>query len=257
MTPAIAALLGAIQGLTEFLPVSSSGHVALGAVLFHLEDLSIGAVLIVHIGTLLATLVVLRKDVISPAIALATHLTNPMATAQSREAIGILVGTLPTAIIGLVLRHWVEEAANAPTVIALAFVVTAALLLTTRAKLKERPDLPMWVYFFIGVVQGFAVFPGISRSGSTIAAAMLVGVPPAAAFRVSFLLSIPAIAGATLLEASGGGLVVDTPALISGVVAFVTGWAALLLLRSLVTLGRLWWFALYLIPLAVLTFLMG
>lgn len=254
MTTAIAALLGAIQGLTEFLPVSSSGHVALGAMLFELKDLSIGAVLIVHIGTLLATMVVLRKDVLAPAAGLFSNLSDPMANAHSREALGVIIGTIPTGIIGLLLRDWVEQVASEPTSIACAFLVTAALLLTTRSKRGTHTKIPLWIYFLIGVVQGLAVFPGISRSGSTIAAAMLVGVGPADAFRISFLLSIPAIAGAALLEASHGGLVIDTPALVSGGVAFATGWGALVLLRSIVTHGRLWWFSLYLIPAALLTF---
>lgn len=256
MSLAIAALLGAIQGLTEFLPVSSSGHVTLGAVLFQLKDLSIGAVLIVHIGTLLATLLVLRREVAAAIASFVTNLSSPLATAESREAIGVIIGTIPTAIIGLALRDWVESVADNPHAIAVAFLITAALLVTTRVQLARRDDVPLWAYFVIGIVQGIAVFPGISRSGSTIAAAMLLGIRANVAFRISFLLSIPAIAGATLLEAGHGGLRIDTAAMVSGIVAFVTGWGALLLLRNLVTHGRLWWFALYLAPLAIAVLLL-
>lgn len=251
MSPVIAALLGAIQGLTEFLPVSSSGHVTLGALLFELKDLSIGAVLIVHVGTLLATLLVLRKDIVAPVLSLIENRRSPLAAPASREAVGIVLGTIPTGVIGLLLRDGVEDLGDNPHAIAVAFLITAMLLVTTRLTVKRREDIPLWAYVVIGVVQGLAVFPGISRSGSTIAAAMFLGIGPAAAFRISFLLSIPAIAGAALLEASHGGLTVDMPALISGAVAFLTGWGSLLLLRSLVTHGRLWWFALYLVPVAI------
>lgn len=249
--------LGIVQGLTEFLPVSSSGHVVLTGLLLGEADMPLALVVVLHIGTLLATVLVLRPEIAQLAREMLAGLRQPAAWADSdpgRVVLGVVVATVPTALIGLGLEPYLDGLGRYPEAVGAAFLVTAATLLATRNRPREGLRvLPLWGYLLIGVAQGLAVTPGISRSGATIAAAMLLGLGAADAFRFSFLLSLPAIAGATLLEAKDlGNLGALGPAATAGgAAAFVVGWLCLVLLRRLVVAGRLWVFALYLVPLGL------
>ena len=254
LDPLAAAGLGALQGLTEFLPVSSSGHVAIGAWLFGIDDLPLSAVIVVHAGTLVATLLVVGGDVKNLALQAIRGLRHPsdfLKTPEGAVSIGVGLGSLPTAAIGLLLKERVESWSHVPWAVGGFLLVSAAVVLTTRIAHGEREQLPAWGYVLVGVAQGFAVLPGISRSGSTIAAGMLLGLRAPEAFRFSFLLSLPAVAGAVLLELGRPGALSELgwSALIAGGVACGVGWVALLWLKGLVTQGRLWVFAVYLVPL--------
>jgi len=257
MDPALAAALGALQGLTEFLPVSSSGHVSMGALLFGVPDMPLSMVIIVHAGTLLATLVIVGRDVGQLAVESVRGLRDPKAflsTDQGRIVAGVVVATLPTAVIGLAIKDLVEAWSHLPWVVALCFITTAGILWTTRGSIGGQKTTLTYVgYALIGLAQGLAVLPGISRSGTTIAAAMLLGMKPNEAFRFSFLLSLPAVLGAVVLELRDPDVLaaLGSAAWISGGVAFVVGLGALLLLRRLVDNGRLWIFSLYLIPVGI------
>ncbi|RLB54377.1 MAG: hypothetical protein DRJ42_09380 [Deltaproteobacteria bacterium] len=254
MDPALAALLGALQGLTEFLPVSSSGHVSMGAFFWGVPDMSLSMVIVVHAGTLLATLLVIGRDVGQLAARTAHGLSSPAAflkTDEGRVVAGVVLATVPTAIIGLSIKDLVEHWSRSPTFIASCFLVTAAVLWTTRRSAGgEKVSLTYVGYALIGVAQGIAVLPGISRSGMTIAAAMALGMKPGEAFRFSFLLSLPAVFGAVVLELRDPSVLASlgTAAWIAGSVATVVGWACLLLLRRLVDGGRLYAFSFYLVP---------
>lgn len=254
LDPGPAAALGALQGATEFLPVSSSGHLAIGALLFGEPQLSLAFVVFLHGATLLATLLLFGRDVgrlTAGAVRGLAHPATYTRSADGRLVVGLVVATLPTALMGLLLEDWVERLSGMPWVVGACFLGSAVAAVATRYGRGERTHLSVGAYVLVGVAQGLAVLPGLSRSGSTIAAAMLLGLGPAEAFRFSFLLSLPAIGGALLLELAGSGAMagVGAGAWLGGAAALVVGYAALVTLRRMVVRGRFWLFALYLVPL--------
>ncbi len=255
--------LGALQGLTEFLPVSSDGHLALAQLLFDVEDGGLPLNVLLHAGTLLATLLVLRARVGQALLAGGRGLARPRqltASIAGRDALVVALATLPTGVIGLLLRDPVARWTASPLAVGLGFLLTTAALTSTRWAASGDDEVPSWgVALLLGVVQGLAVLPGVSRSGLTIAVALWAGVRPARAFELSMLISLPAIAGAVLLE---------VPALlnagfdpVTGVVgagtAFAVGLIALGLLRGSVVRGHFPLFALWTLPLAVATLAMA
>jgi len=251
-----AATLGALQGLTEFLPVSSSGHVAVAAAFFGVRENSLALTILLHLGTLLATILFLRQDLVPLLTEFVYSIRHPSrlrSTAEGRTLTAILVATVITAVLGLALRHTAEEFTENVRLIGLGFLVSAAFLLASGIASGRRTEVPWWMAVGVGLAQGFAVLPGVSRSGVTIATAMLLGARGSEAFRFSFLISIPAIIGAASLEAttspelsSLGGW-----AWIGGATALVTGFVALVILRRVIVVGRMWMFALYLVPLGI------
>jgi undecaprenyl-diphosphatase len=251
-----AAALGALQGLTEFLPVSSSGHVAIGAQFFDIRESSLALVILLHLGTLLATVILLRRDIAALAIEGITALRDPSrfrTTPEGRALVGIAIVTFITAVIGLLLRPAAQAFAEGLHLVGYGFLVSAAFLVGSSVARGTSAEVSWRQAAGIGLAQGVAVLPGISRSGVTIAVAMLLGVQGSAAFRFSFLVSMPAIAGAALYEASGAeGLNALGPAAwVGGLTALVTGYVALVILRQIVLVGRMWTFALYLLPLGL------
>jgi len=249
-----AAALGALQGMTEFLPVSSSGHVAIAAHFFHIEENSLALVILLHLGTLLATVLLFRRDLAALVIEGFAALRAPTrlrATTQGRALTAIVIATVMTAVLGLLLRKLAETFAEDLHLVGYGLLVSAAFLLASGTSRGTSAEVTWWQAVGIGVMQGVAVLPGVSRSGVTIAVAMLLGVQGNAAFRFSFLLSVPAIIGAALLEASGAGGLgsMGLHAWVGGAVAFVTGYLSLVILRYIVLVGRMWTFAIYLLPL--------
>jgi len=261
-------LLGVLQGLTEFLPVSSSGHLVLlqswlGAS-FAFADSAVAFDLVLHVATLIPVVWFYRRDV-------STLLAQPRANAGY---IGLLVlATLPTAVIGLALKDTFESVFHTPRAVAIALLATGALLASTRwtdrgargsaqAPSREggyRSITPL-AALAIGIAQGLAITPGISRSGSTIATALLLGIERSEAARFSFLLSIPAIAGAAVLVAKDGVSFSSgqSSSLAVGFLAAAgVGYIALRWLVQLVRSGRLYRFAFYVVPLAGLALLLG
>ncbi len=252
----MAAAIGALQGLTEFLPVSSSGHVSLGAMLFGVPDMPLSMVVVVHAGTLLATLLVVGRDVGQLGVETVRGLRSPRAfleTEQGKIVAGVVVATIPTAVMGLALEDRVRSFGHEPAVIGAFLLGSAVAVLSTLRGAGDKKALGLAAYLLIGVAQGLAVMPGLSRSGTTIAAGILLGLSAAEAFRFSFLLSLPAVLGAVVLELSKPGALsmLGLPALVAGTVALVVGYVALRLLRRIVTQGRFWAFAIYLVPLGI------
>ncbi len=239
-----AMLLGLIQGLTEFLPVSSSGHLVLAA---HLipgwQPPGVVFDLALHVGTLCAVLVYYRRDLLG----LAGGVLK--AEAASMQYVGLLVaGSVPTALIGFSLKGTFESLFLAPAWVAGFLLITAAMMAAAHllARRADRRDIGWVDAVVIGVFQGLAITPGISRSGSTITGALLRRIEPVEAARFSFLLSIPAIGGAALLKALEGGDWPATELLLSGtLVSFVSGYLAIALFVRLIGRGRFIGFAVY------------
>ena len=251
-----AAALGVLQGLTEFLPVSSSGHVAIGAKYFDIHDSSLALVISLHLGTLLATVVLFRKDIVALIREAGAAIREPsrfVRTAEGRTLVGILLATLVTAILGLMLSDTAAAFADDLHLVGYGFLLSAAFLLASGVARGSSEDVNWRQALGIGLAQGVAVLPGVSRSGVTIAVAMLLGMQSNAAFRFSFLISLPAIVGAALYEATGSGGLgsLGLGAWVGGATAMVTGYVALVILRQIVLVGRMWTFAIYLVPLGV------
>lgn len=234
MTHWEAALLGIIQGLTEFLPVSSSGHLELGKSLFGLSDIDLTFSVLVHGATACSTLVVFRKDIIQLIVGLVR--TTSENAAPSRRYVGwLLASAVPAALVAFTLRDALESTfINQPQRVGYMLCVTAVILLfSERIRSTTRPlNLPRAAA--IGLAQAMAIIPGISRSGSTIGMAIAIGISREEAARFSFLMALPVILGATALEildlvqepSIGEASVAWSAYLIGAVAAFVSGWGA-------------------------------
>jgi undecaprenyl-diphosphatase len=257
-----AAILGIVQGLTEFLPLSSDGHLALAEILFKLKGGPAFSVML-HAGTLVATLVVLHREVWSATRDGFGALVRPALfreTRGGRDALVVLLASVPTALVGLFLRQPVEQWTESPLAIGLGFLgTTAALVLAHFSVRGDREQPPLAGALLLGAAQGLAVLPGLSRSGSTIAVALWLGVKPERAFELSMLMSVPAILGAIGIELAEARQApfLWAPALLGALVALVTGVLALRVLRELVARGHFGWFAFWVGPLALATMGMG
>ncbi len=256
-----AIVLGAIQGLTEFLPVSSSGHLVLFQNLFGLKEPELLFDICLHVGTLAAVLIVFYREIADILLAL-VQIPGRMRSAGSiknlctadpsiRMALLIVVGSVPTAVIGLLFKEITDQLFGSLTIVGCMLLITGTLLwLTRRIRTGGRPidRVTLKDVLIIGPIQGLAILPGISRSGSTIATALFLGVDRKVAGRYSFLLSIPAIVGALVLGLDTPELHTTVPVatiIIGSVISAAVGWLALLILLRVVDRGQLHRFAPY------------
>lgn len=254
-----AILLGVVQGLTEFLPVSSSGHLVLIQAWlgesFEFKDFAVAFDLSLHVGTLLPVLLHYRLDILRMVKSL--HPSNEDKDAR-RMVLWIVVATIPTGLIGIFCKDLFEQLFHSPQAVALALLGTGGLLLLTRGHgIAQGKEIDLRIALIVGVAQGLAITPGISRSGTTIAVGLLLGLGRERAARFSFLLSIPAIVGAAVLVAKDGVELASGHAAAVGlglVVSALVGYGALVFLVQLVRSGRLHLFTLYLWPLALVAY---
>lgn len=219
-----AIILGIVQGATEFLPVSSSGHMVLVPASFNMTQPDLNAVAIAHLGTLLAVLIYFYKDLckITAGTLSGIRTGQLMGTTESRLGWYIVVGSIPAAAAGLTLEDYFEKIFSAPLYAASFLLCTAALLIFgERVRTGEKTLSKMtWLdAIVIGVFQMLALLPGISRSGSTIVGGLLRGLDRGIAARYSFLLGVPAIVGAGLLSVLD---LVDSPDLGNKLPALLT-----------------------------------
>jgi len=254
MTLLEAIFIGVIQGATEFLPISSSGHLVLLPYIFNMSEPDLALIAMVHEGTLLAVLIYFRQDVWEIVKALWTGLQQrrPLATAESRLGWYIVVGTIPAALAGLLLEDFFEEVFSTPTASAFFLLITAAVLVAGERLLsgqKEIAEMSWLDAIAIGIFQMLALFPGLSRSGTTMTAGLWRGLDRAAAARYSFLLGMPAFFGGGLLPAfdlTAGDLIARLPVLaLSFVAAAVTGYACIHFLLSWLRQRSFYIFAIY------------
>ena len=245
-------LLGLVQGLTEFLPVSSSGHLVLVEALTGVRFTDVTVEVSLHVATLASVLVlygarlwgivrgVLRRD-----------------PQSARYALLLVIATLPAGLIGVLFHRQIEERFHSLTWLGVQFIITGALLWWTRDARGERAVPSAGVATGIGFAQAFAILPAISRSGATVAAALWGGLTPAAAAEFSFLMAVPVIAGAAVLEGRDAVLNVAAvgavPWLASFVVAFASGLWSIRFLVALLRRGRFYLFAPYCWAVGLLT----
>ncbi len=241
------ALLGCIQGLTEFLPISSSAHLVLSERILGLNPPGVLLEVMLHWGTLAAILIVFRRDI----VALIRSLRG-RGRIEDRKDVGFLIaGTVPIVLVALVFRNQIEAAFSSILGVGIALCVTGGFLSAAHA-MRRRPRRSSVRFvdaLVIGLAQAASVFPGISRSGTTISIGSAAGLTNASAARFSFLLAIPALVGAGLLhlqDAFRAPAAVDWPGIAVGTAcAFLVGWAALRLVLRLVRRERFWIFAIY------------
>lgn len=250
-----AILMGLLQGLTEYLPVSSSGHLTITAALFGVngED-NLTFTIAVHVATVLSTLVILWKEIAW--LLKGLFRWDGRLNAEQRYALAILVSMIPVGIVGVFFKDYVEEIFGAGLfVVGCCLLVTAALLIFSYyARPRQKEEVSLTDAFLIGLAQAVAVLPGISRSGSTIATGLLLGNKKETLAQFSFLMVIPPILGEALLdvmkavkggaEAATAGI--DTFALIAGfLAAFVSGCLACRWMIGIVRRGKLIYFGIY------------
>ncbi|MBU1109188.1 MAG: undecaprenyl-diphosphate phosphatase [Candidatus Riflebacteria bacterium] len=252
---------GLVQGISEFLPISSSGHLALLQHFLKLENLDANLLtsIALHFGTLLAVIFYFRADII-PYFTISGW-KDPD---KRRVALLVILGSIPTAIIGLKFKDHFKALFAHPTAICFALFATGILLLLCekfkhKAEMRPLEAAPWWKVVLVGIVQGLAITPGISRSGSTIATSLLLGIKGEDAAKLSFFLMIPAVSGATLLEVKDviklglpasinlGGLAVGT------LVSIITGFLALKLLVFMIKQQKLSYFAYYLFTVSTIS----
>ncbi len=244
-----ALILGIIQGLTEFLPVSSSGHLEIGSVLLDAQssDNLLFAV-IVHLATALATMVVFKKDILN----LLKDLLKIQWNESTQFVAKILVSMIPVFIVAVFFKDQIEELfVGNLMLVGSMLLITGGLLLFAHYKKDGSKPVGFISAIIIGIAQAFAVLPGISRSGSTIATALILGVERSKAARFSFLMVLIPILGASLLEmmdyAENPSLhTIDAVSLIVGfLAAFVSGYIACKWMIKIVKKGKLTYFAIY------------
>lgn len=250
--------LGLIQGLTEFLPISSKGHLALAQVAFKIPDAGILYDVILHLGTLVAITLYYRKEWADLLRGLGRLRTNNFReNAALRFFVWMAVASVPTAFVGLITKHYLESVYENPIAIGLGFLLTAGILTTTFWTRKWATGELTWrKALFIGLAQGLATLPGVSRSGTTIAAAMTRKVQPDQAARFSFFIAYPAIFGALILKLRDVSLA-DVDWTMYGVGLLVSTVAGLLTLGLLTRILRRGWlhgFALWCVIAALIAF---
>lgn len=274
-------LLGILQGIAEFLPISSSGHLAVAQNLFKLDDVPLLFDVFLHLATLCAVCLYFWRKIARLFCVLGRWIVRraqPESTlhpedllagsdkAGRRTIIAVIVATFITAAIGILTSKKMPELSIKST--CAGFLVTAVLLIVSNLKRKQNEEklqkegtepaegISFFQSIIIGIMQGFGTLPGISRSGSTIAGALYSGVDAKAAGDFSFIISIPAILGAFLLELKDLGEVNSSigpaPVIAGCAAAFATGYISLTFLMKVIRKGKLHWFAAYLIPVGIL-----
>lgn len=258
-------LLGALQGVTEWLPISSSGHLVLVQKLLFSYN-SVLFDVMVHGGTLLAVLTTTWRDLISILRGLLISLVklprNGMQLLTRDDdaelAFYTVIGTLPIVVVGLAISDYVDQMFNSTAIVGYGLLVTGFLLLTTK-RANGNKSVNLVSSLFVGLAQALAIVPGISRSGSTISVGMLSGMRKEEAVRFSFLLSIPAISGALILEATRSPMkdMITAANLVGFLSSFIVGVIAIKALLALVRRWKLHLFAYYCFILGILALLLG
>lgn len=246
-----ALILGLVQGLTEYLPVSSSGHLAIGAELFDIDGAdNLAFTVMVHVATVLSTLVILWKEIDWIFRGLFKFELNE----ETKYVLNIVVSMIPIGIVGVFFKDKVEEIFGSGLLIVGCMLLLTALLLTFSyyAKPRTKGKISVKDAFIIGLAQACAVMPGLSRSGSTIATGLLLGNKKENMAQFSFLMVIPPILGEALLDVIKGmkgdavfGGIDTLPLVVGFIAAFISGCVACQWMINIVKKGKLIYFGIY------------
>jgi len=257
-------ILGIVQGLTEFLPISSSGHLVIFQKLLNVKSFeNTGTVIEValHLGTLGAVFIYYRKDIADIVRSLFSRSMCAESKSENRNLLKwIIIGTVPAAVLGLLFKDWLESCFKNPILVGAALVTTGSFCIITRfvpRGQKEASKLGFFRTLAIGLAQSIAMIPGISRSGATIFTAICLKVSPRQAGRYSFLLSIPAVCGAVLLKIKDVvkedalNEVMVIPIILGVLGAALVGLLCLGILTRILKAGNFFYFGFYCIPLGL------
>ena len=260
MTAVESLVLGLVQGLTEFLPVSSSGHLVLAGRALGLTMNGVAFEIWLHLATLAAVVVALRRDIL-----VMTRSLFPGGPPDDRRrgrglVIGVVVGTIPAVVVGLLAKDPIEAAFSSVRLVGMDLLLTAAILTLSRWFPGGNAPLTAWRALVIGVGQSLAILPGVSRSGTTLTAGLMLGLSGRESARFSFLLSLPAILGAVVLDFHElAALRHSEPAAlaIGFVASLVSGYLAIKVVWRVMERGRLIAFAPYCALLGLAALLIG
>ena len=246
-------ILAVIQGLTEWLPVSSSGHLVITQKFLGLNLPLIYSVML-HVGTVIVVLTVFRKDIEEIIRAL---VKRDFETEEGRLALFIAAGSVPIALIGFVFHDFFESLFDNLLVVGIALLITGFVLFFSEKRIGNR-KMGILDSLLIGLAQAVAIIPGVSRSGVTVATGLLRKIDKATAFKYSFLLSIPAVIGATVMESRElvVGNVDMIPLFLGAIISMIVGYVSLKLLQKIVMSEKIHLFAYYcwLVGLAIILF---
>ncbi|MBC8175032.1 MAG: undecaprenyl-diphosphate phosphatase [Candidatus Marinimicrobia bacterium] len=244
-------ILGVIQGITEFLPISSSGHLVVAQSMMGISQPGILFEVSVHLGTLLSILVIFFRDV--------QKLVVTLLEKSTQKYVGyLLIGTIPIVVVGMTMKESVEKAFENPHFVGYSFLFTGLVLLATKFAKPSYSKFSGWKSIIVGFFQAIALLPGVSRSGMTISSGLLLKIHAKEAAKFSFILAIPALIGSGVfmirdfisLSSSGE----STWILFTGfATSFVVGILALKLLLSLLMKGKFHWFGIYCLLMGFLT----
>lgn len=249
-------ILAVVQGLTEFLPVSSSGHLVVLQKIFGFSQAPVLFDILLHVGTLGAIVFYFRRELAQILSGLAQKKKESVNTLML-----ILIGTIPAAIVGILFQKQIELTFDSLKIVGMAFLITAVFLFSTKLRKNQNRQFNQLKWqdaIFVGIFQGLAILPGISRSGSTITAGLWRGVGRETAFTFSFYLAIPAILGALILKSSEL-LVYSSTEIIWGltgmVIAGIVGFFTLRILEKTLKSTRFFWFGIYCLVLGIIVLL--
>jgi len=239
-----AAFLGIIQGLTEWLPISSSGHLVIVQQLLHIK-ISLFFDVMLHFGTLLAVIVFMRKDILE---ILKSLLKLDFTSQSGKLLLFVIIGSIPITFFGFFFHEIIEAMFSNLYVVGLSLLITGAILYLTK-NTRGKKKLRLKDSILVGIVQAFALIPGISRSGSTISTGLLRDIDKKLAFKFSFLLAVPAVIGANLLELTNvivGNIQINLlQAIVSTLISFIAGYISLKFLYNLLQKGKFYLFCYY------------
>ena len=261
MTILQALVLGVVQGLTEFLPVSSTAHLVITQNLFGLHESPVLLVfdIVVHLGTLLSLFAYFGMEYVRWRKGTAEEIGRVHAYFSPRMIWFVVVATIPTGVIGLLLKKWMEASFNSLWLTVVTLVINSFILLSTYwAKILEKKEFKKWLdAFWIGAAQGVSILPGISRSGATVTTALWLRIKPEEAAHFSFLIAIPAVLGAAVFVLPGALPYVSADLwelMLAGfLAAFVAGYFAIAIVFRVVLKGKFHYFAYYTFLLAIVT----
>ena len=258
-----ALLLGLVQGFSEFLPISSSGHLVLAAYILNFQEEGIAFEVFVHFGTLLSVFVAFRKEIkqmiIAPFAIWITKNNDPELKEYLNWDLFVIIGTIPAVIIGVFFKDQIENLFSSVLLVLIMLSITGTIMIISRFLPVADKPLKKSNSFIIGIAQAFAILPGISRSGSTIVTALAFGINREKAAKFSFILSIPVVLGATILKTKD--LITLQPQssevvqlIIGAGAAFISGYLAIIWLIDLVKKGKLEWFGYYCFLVSIIGF---
>lgn len=254
-----AIVLGICQGISEFLPISSSGHLVLLQSLFGITDNNVLFTVMLHFGSLASIVIFFHKDIYNMLVEFFSMLAEIFTgkgfniNNQYRKLnMLIIVGSIPTAILGVLFQDFFEGLYSSVISVAIALIITGCILIISEKMASGKKSIKRFKYIdaiIIGILQGFAITPGISRSGSTIVGGLLLGLNKELATKFSFFLALPCIFGATLLkvgDAVSAQVTISGSMIIGTIVSTVVGLFAIKFLITLLKKGKLYYFSYYL-----------